>query len=254
MASLVAAAINLIFGLIVAWVLVRYEFRGKKIIDALVDLPFALPTAVPAIVEGSQSEQYGLGALGGVNEASVFGSESVYRARDINGGRDFGWCVEMNENIVQYAREKFNLLIGPRTAEDIKIRIGSAYPQDNALTAEVRGRDLVTGLPREILMNDSQVRDALAHSLKIIVNNVKAVIEGIPPELIADIMHRGMVLAGGGALLRGLDKLMHDATDMPIAIAEDPLTCVARGAGVVVEDLENLKDVLLPNELGNALK
>lgn len=100
-------------------------------------------------------------------------------------------------------------------------------------------------------MNDSQVRDALSHSLKMIVNNTKSVIEGIPPELISDIMHRGIVLAGGGALLRGLNKLMHEATDMPVVIAEDPLTCVARGAGVVVEDLETLKDVLLPNEFGN---
>jgi rod shape-determining protein MreB len=186
---------------------------------------------------------------GGTAEIAVISLGGIVISRSIRVAGD-----EMNENIVQYCREKFNLLIGPRTAEEIKIRVGSAYPLDSALTMEVRGRDLVTGLPREILMNDSQARDALAHSLKIIVNNVKGVIEGIPPELIADIMHRGMILAGGGALLRGLDKLMHDATDMPIAIAEDPLTCVARGAGVVVEDLENLKDVLLPNDLGNALK
>jgi rod shape-determining protein MreB len=198
-------------------------------------LPISEPTGSMIIDIGGGTAEIAVISLGG-----IVISKSIRVAGD-----------EMNDNIVQYAREKFNLLIGPRTAEEIKIRIGSAYPLESALTLEVRGRDLVTGLPREILMNDSQVRDALSHSLKMIVNNTKSVIEGIPPELISDIMHRGIVLAGGGALLRGLNKLMHEATDMPVVIAEDPLTCVARGAGVVVEDLETLKDVLLPNEFGN---
>jgi rod shape-determining protein MreB len=198
-------------------------------------LPISEPTGSMIIDIGGGTAEIAVISLGG-----IVISKSIRVAGD-----------EMNDNIVQYAREKFNLLIGPRTAEEIKIRIGSAYPLESALTLEVRGRDLVTGLPREILMNDNQVRDALSHSLKIIVNNTKTVIEGIPPELISDIMHRGIVLAGGGALLRGLNKLMHEATDMPVVIAEDPLTCVARGAGVVVEDLETLKDVLLPNEFGN---
>jgi rod shape-determining protein MreB len=198
-------------------------------------LPISEPTGSMIIDIGGGTAEIAVISLGG-----IVISKSIRVAGD-----------EMNDNIVQYAREKFNLLIGPRTAEEIKIRIGSAYPLESALTLEVRGRDLVTGLPREILMNDSQVRDALSHSLKMIVNNTKSVIEGIPPELISDIMHRGIVLAGGGALLRGLNKLMHEAADMPVVIAEDPLTCVARGAGVVVEDLETLKDVLLPNEFGN---
>ena len=157
---------------------------------------------------------------------------------------------EMNENIIQYAREHFNLLIGERTAEDVKLRIGSAFPLENQLTTQVRGRDLVTGLPKEITMSDGQAREALMHSLKVIVNSVKSVIEEIPPEIISDIMHRGIILAGGGALLRNLDKLVAEATAMPIMVAEDPLTCVVRGAGVVVEDLESLKDVLVPTEFG----
>ena len=154
----------------------------------------------------------------------------------------------MNQNIIQFARENFNLLIGERTAEDVKIRVGSAYPLEQAIYAQMRGRDLVSGLPKEVTVSDTQVRDALMHSLRIVVNSIKNIIEEIPPELIADIMHKGIVLAGGGALLRGLDKLVHDTTSMPVSVAEDPLTCVARGAGVVVEDLEVLKDVLVPTE------
>ena len=155
---------------------------------------------------------------------------------------------EMNQNIVQFARDNFNLLIGERTAEDVKIRVGSAYHLDQAIYAQMRGRDLVSGLPKEVTVSDTQIREALMHSLRIVVNSIKNIIEEIPPELIADIMHKGIVLAGGGALLRGLDKLVHDATAMPVSVAEDPLTCVARGAGVVVEDLETLKDVLVPTQ------
>jgi rod shape-determining protein MreB len=155
---------------------------------------------------------------------------------------------EMNENIIQYARDNFNLLLGERTAEEVKIKVGSAYPLDEPLYAQVRGRDLVSGLPKEVTVSDTQVREALMHSLKIIVNAVKDVIEEIPPELISDILEKGIILAGGGALLRGLDKLIHEAAGMPVHLAEDPLTCVARGTGVVVEDLEALKDVLLVTE------
>lgn len=158
--------------------------------------------------------------------------------------------TEMDENIIQYARENFNLLLGERTAEEVKIKIGSAYPLKEPVYAQMRGRDLVSGLPKEVTISDTQVREALMHSLRAIVNSIKAVIEEIPPELIADIMHKGIVLAGGGALLRGLDKLISEATSMPIVLAEDPLTCVVRGAGVVVEDLETLKDVLVPLDAG----
>ena len=158
---------------------------------------------------------------------------------------------EMDENIIQYARENFSLLLGERTAEDVKIQVGSAYILDQPLYAQMRGRDLVTGLPKEVTISDAQVREALTHSLRTIVNSIKDVIEEIPPELISDIMSRGIVLAGGGALLRGIDKLVHQETQMPIVLAEDPLTCVVRGTGVIVEDLETLKDVLVPTEFGS---
>jgi len=182
---------------------------------------------------------------GGTAEIAVISLGGIVLSRSIRVAGD-----EMNGNIIQYAREHFNLLVGERSAEEVKIKIGSAYPLEQALYTHLRGRDLVSGLPKEVSISDTQVREALMHSLKIIVNSIKNVIEEIPPELISDIMSRGIVLAGGGALLRGLDKLVKEATAMPISIAEDPLTCVVRGTGVVVEDLEVLKDVLVPTEPG----
>lgn len=182
---------------------------------------------------------------GGTTEIAVISLGGIVISKSLRIAGD-----EMNGNILNYARENFNLLIGERTAEDVKIRVGSAYPLEQAIYAQMRGRDLVSGLPKEVTVSDTQIREALMQSLRVIVNSIKNIIEEIPPELIADIMHKGIVLAGGGALLRGLDKLVHEATAMPIQVAEDPLTCVARGAGVVVEDLEMLKDVLVPTDLG----
>ncbi len=180
---------------------------------------------------------------GGTTEIAVLSLGGVVIARSLRVAGD-----AMNEQIVQYARDNFGMLIGSRTAEDLKIRIGSCYPLAEPLTAHMRGRDLVSGLPKEIVVSDTHIREALSSSIKNIINNVKAVIEEIPPEIISDIMHRGIVLAGGGALLRGLDQLLKDETKMPVTIADDPLTCVARGAGIVVEELETLRDVLLPTD------
>ncbi len=180
---------------------------------------------------------------GGTTEIAVISLGGIVLSKSLRIAGD-----EMNENIIQYARENFNLLLGERSAEEVKIKIGSAYPQEEALYAHMRGRDLVSGLPKEVVISDSQVREALTPSLKVIVNSIKNVIEEIPPELISDIMYKGIVLAGGGALLRGLDRLVKEATKMPVSIAEDPLTCVARGAGVVVEDLASLGEVLVETE------
>ncbi len=180
---------------------------------------------------------------GGTAEIAVISLGGIVLSKSIRIAGD-----EMNDNIIHYARENFNLLLGERSAEDVKIQIGSAYPLDQPLTARMRGRDLVTGLPKEVTITDAQVREALMHSLRVIVNSIKAVIEEVPPELISDILDKGIVLAGGGALLRGMDKLVAEATAMPVSVAEDPLTCVARGAGVVVEDLEQLKEVLVSTE------
>lgn len=180
---------------------------------------------------------------GGTCDIAVISLGGIVISRSIRIAGD-----EMNENIIQYARDHFNLLLGERTAEDIKISIGSAFPQEQQLTASMRGRDLVTGLPKEVIVNSQQIMEALSQSVKILVNNIKSVVEEIPPEIISDIMHRGIVLAGGGANLKGLDILLAHETQMPVMVAEDPLTCVVRGAGVVVEDLELLKDVLIPTD------
>ncbi len=177
---------------------------------------------------------------GGTSEIAVISLGGVVVAKSIRMAGD-----KMNEAIIQYARDNFNLLLGERTAEDVKIKIGSAYPQDEQLETLMRGRDLVSGLPKEVLVNDVQIREALSPSVRIIVNNIKMAVEETPPELVADLMHRGITLAGGGALLRGLDRLVQETTQIPVHVTDDPLTAVVRGAGVVVEDLEMLKDVLV---------
>ncbi len=186
---------------------------------------------------------------GGTSEIAVISLGGIVIARSLRVAGD-----EMNEDIVRYCRDEFNLLIGEKTAEDIKIAIGSAYPLKEGLTMPIRGRDLVSGLPKEVIANDEQIRDAISRSIRIIVNNVKTVIEETPPELIADIMQRGIILAGGGGLIRGLDKLIANQTEMPVRMMEDPLTAVVRGAGIVLEDIDLLKEVLLEDEREKAYK
>lgn len=180
---------------------------------------------------------------GGTSEIAVLSLGGVVISRSLRVAGD-----EMNNNIVQYVRDNFNLLIGVRSAEEVKISIGSVYPLQETLHARLRGRDLISGLPKEINVTDTHIREALKSSVRAIVNSIKAVIEEIPPEIISDIMNRGIVLAGGGALLRGLDLLVAEETQMPVTIADDPLTAVVRGAGIVVEDLESLQEVLISTD------
>src|SRR3989338_481480 len=178
---------------------------------------------------------------GGTAEIAVISLGGIVISRSIRVAGD-----EMNENIIQFARDEFNLLLGERTAEEVKIKIGSAISmKDNKIKAQIRGRDLVSGLPKEVTVTDEQIRHAISRSVKTIVNNIKSVVEETPPELVADIMEKGITLAGGGALLRGLDKLIAQETAMPVMVADDPLTCVVRGTGIVLEDLNSLKDVLV---------
>ena len=186
---------------------------------------------------------------GGTSEIAVISLGGVVAARSLRTAGD-----EMNEDIVRYMRDEFNLLIGERTAEEVKITVGSAYPQKTELRMKVRGRDLVTGLPKEVTVNDEHVRDAMSRSVRIIVNTVKTIIEETPPELLSDIMQRGIILAGGGGLTRGLDKLIANETKMPVMKMEDPLTAVVRGTGIVLEDLENLRDVLIETDQGAPLR
>lgn len=154
----------------------------------------------------------------------------------------------MNEDIIRFARDEHKILLGERTAEDLKIAIGSAIELEEPMEATMRGRDLVTGLPKEVVVDDTEIRRALKHSVSSLIQAIKGTIESTPPELVADIMHRGIVLVGGGSLLRGLDRVIADETRIPVEVAEDPLTAVVRGTGVILEDLDGLAEVLVSKE------
>jgi rod shape-determining protein MreB len=145
---------------------------------------------------------------------------------------------------VAYIKKKYNILIGERTAEEIKIKIGSAWEYEDEGTMEIKGRNLIDGLPINISIEAGEIREALKESLMQIIDAIKATLEKTPPELAADIIDYGIVLTGGGALLRGLDKLITHETGMPVKIAEDPLDCVAKGTGMTLENFDVLKDVL----------
>lgn len=183
---------------------------------------------------------------GGTTEVAVISLGGVVSSRSLRIAGD-----EMNDDIVNFAQEEFNLSLGLKTAEEIKIAIGSAIELKDRLTYPMRGRDLVTGLPKEIIIDDSVARKAMSKSVKAIVAAVKSTIEEAPPELVADIIERGIILAGGGALLRGLDVMLSQETQTVVHIADDPLTCVVRGTGVVIEDLDNLREVLLASALSS---
>lgn len=154
---------------------------------------------------------------------------------------------ELNRNIMQYARDSFNLLLGENVAEKIKIRIGTAIEPDELLEMEMRGRDLITGLPKELIVNHRQIQEAMSKSIRTIVETIKATLEQTPPELVADIYERGIVLTGGGALLKGIDQLISKETQIPVRIAEDPITVVVRGAGLLLDQDDLRRDVALPS-------
>jgi rod shape-determining protein MreB len=152
----------------------------------------------------------------------------------------------LNHEIIQYIREEFNLLIGEQLAEEIKIRIGSATPLKESLEMMVRGRDLMNGLPKEMRITDAQVREAMSRTIHQIIDNIKLILETTPPELVADIYEYGIVLTGGGALLRGLDQEIAQATKISVRSADDPLTCVVRGTGILLADSALLHKVVAP--------
>lgn len=186
---------------------------------------------------------------GGTSDIAVISLGGVVTSRILKIAGD-----KLNQDIIDYARDELKLVLGEKTAEDIKIAIGSASELDESLEAPMRGRDLTTGLPKEIIVNDDQIRHALSQSNKVIVEAVKDAIEATPPELVADIMNKGIVLVGGGSLLRGFDKLINKETKMPVKVIDDPLTAVARGAGIILEDLDKLKEVLVPMDYGEVPK
>jgi rod shape-determining protein MreB len=177
---------------------------------------------------------------GGTTEMAVISLGGIVVSKSLRVAGD-----KLNEDIIQYARDEFNLLLGEKTAEDIKLAIGSACPLEEKLETTMRGRDLVTGLPKEVTVDETQIRKALNRSIKTLVNTIKGAVEETPPELVADIMKRGIFLVGGGGLLRGLDQLVAEQTEMPVKLVEDPLTAVVRGTGMVLEDVDTLKEVLV---------
>jgi rod shape-determining protein MreB len=152
---------------------------------------------------------------------------------------------EMDEAIIQYIKRKYNLLIGERTAEEVKIMLGSAFPLDEELTMEIKGRDLVEGVPKTLVISDEEIREALAEPVATIIEAVRVALEQTPPELSADIVDRGIVLTGGGALLKNLDKRLREETGLPVSIADDPLTSVVMGTGKVLTDFGLLRKVAL---------
>ena len=199
----------------------------------------ALASAIGArlpVLEATASMIVDLG--GGTTEIAVMSLGGVVTWKNLRlSGQQLDW------DIIQYARDEFNMLIGEQVSEDIKKRIGSAAPLAEEMLMPMRGRDLVNGLPREVMISDGQVREALARSIYHIIENIKAALEMTPPELVSDIYERGIVLTGGGALLRGLDKEIAQATHIPVRIADDPLTCVVRGTGKILENIDIYKNI-----------
>nr|WP_178137415.1 rod shape-determining protein [Tepidibacter thalassicus] len=177
---------------------------------------------------------------GGTSEIAVISLGGIVTAKSIRVGGD-----ELDESIVNYVKKEYNLMIGERTAEEVKIKIGSAFKEEKEEKLDVRGRDLISGLPKTINITSSEVREALKEPITSIVDAIKATLEITPPELAADIMENGIMLTGGGALLKGLDKLVKEETGMPVHIAENPLDCVAIGTGKSVEDKEIFNKVLM---------
>ena len=176
---------------------------------------------------------------GGTTEVAVFALGGIVVSRSIRVAGD-----EMDEDIIQYARQKYNITIGERTAEKVKIEIGSAYPLPEETTTILRGRNLITGLPQAIEVSSIEIREALSGSVNLIVDTAKDALDETPPELVADLMEQGIALAGGVGQLRGLAERLSDETKIHVYVADDPMTCVARGAGMVLEDLDRLSKIL----------
>jgi rod shape-determining protein MreB len=175
---------------------------------------------------------------GGTTEVAVISLAGIVFSKSVRVGGD-----KMDEAIVQYIKRKYNLLVGERTAELVKITIGSAYPGNEIQTMEIKGRDLVAGVPKTVEITDEEIRDSILEPINQIVDAVRIGLERTPPELASDIVDKGIVLAGGGALLRNLDTLLREETGLPVMLADDPLTAVVMGAGKVLDELALLRDI-----------
>lgn len=180
---------------------------------------------------------------GGTTDIAVISLGGVVRSKNLRIAGD-----RLNNDIISYMRSEFKILIGEKTAEEIKISIGAILPGEDPLEASVKGRDLITGLPREVIITDSDIREAISQSINTLVDSVKEVLETTPPEVLSDIMQKGIFLAGGGALIKGLAEIISEYTKIPVHIAPDPLTAVCRGTGIILENIEAYKDVLITNK------
>jgi rod shape-determining protein MreB len=186
---------------------------------------------------------------GGTTDIAVISLSGIVKARSIKVAGD-----KLNQDIISYVRDEFKMLIGEKTAEEIKMQIGSAMPDGDPEDMKVKGRDLVSGLPKEVTITDSDIRKAMYNSISQIVEGIKEVIEMTPPEVLTDIMNKGITLAGGGALIRGLSELLRIQLKVPVSQCEDPLTAVARGCGIILEDVSRFKDVLIKDHVDIAYR
>ncbi len=180
---------------------------------------------------------------GGTTDIAVISLGGIVRAKNLKVAGD-----KLNSDIMSYIRNEFKILIGEKTAEDLKIAIATVIEHKPALEAAIRGRDLVTGLPREVIVTDSDIREAIGPSMDTFLESVKEVLETTPPEILADVMRNGIHLAGGGALIRGLPEVLSKYVGIPVHVADDPLTAVARGAGIILEDMDVFEEMLIQNE------
>jgi rod shape-determining protein MreB len=228
------------------------EVEKKAVLDAaksagarevyLIEEPMA--SAIGAGIQVQEAEgNFIVDIGGGTTEMAVISLGGIVVGKSLRVAGD-----RMNEDIMRYIQEEYKILIGERMAERIKIEIGSAYPQKEKKEIQVRGRNLVTGLPEEITVYDEEIRKALEKTVKMIVDEIKAVLEETPPELIGDIIKNGIYLAGGGSQLRGLAQLIKKETKIKANLLDDPMTSVVRGAGMVLENLDELEEVLLETE------
>jgi rod shape-determining protein MreB len=179
---------------------------------------------------------------GGTTEVAVIALGGIVTSQSIRIGGD-----EMDQAIITFGKKEYSLMLGERTAEEIKMALGSAYPSDDEPSAEIRGRDLVSGLPKTVVISAAEVRRAIEEPLNLIIDAVKTTLDKCPPELAGDVMDRGIALTGGGALLRGLESRIREETGMPVQVADNPLDSVVLGTGKCVEDFETLRQVLVPD-------
>ncbi len=180
---------------------------------------------------------------GGTCDIVAIALNGIVRAKNVHIAGD-----KLNEDIVSYIRSEFKILIGEKTAEELKIAIGSVFEEDEPLETTVRGRDLITGLPREVVITDSDIHEAISQSISHIIDATKEVLETMPPEVLSDVMQRGAYIVGGGALIRGMADLLSDVLKLPVHVADDPLTAVVRGTGIMLENIEDYREVLITDD------